>query len=147
VPAVQIGLALNWFRSDVLAHVGEIETAQALGADPSRSVGDYVQASFEASLIPAIDSLRSLGIVWIPGLMAGMLLSGSRAIYAAIYPVRCPRHDSRGVRFHVTRQHAVDPHPGLHGRRAVAAAPWGRASGRQRLTPATRMATFGRSKG
>jgi putative ABC transport system permease protein len=79
------GLALNRFRSDVLAHVGEIETALALGADPRQSVRPYVQASFEASLIPAIDSLRSLGIVWIPGLMAGMLLSGSRPIYAAIY--------------------------------------------------------------
>jgi hypothetical protein len=79
------GLALNRFRSDVLAHVGEIEAALALGADPRQSVADYVQASFEASLIPAIDSLRSLGIVWIPGLMAGMLLSGSRPIYAAIY--------------------------------------------------------------
>ena len=78
-------LALNRFRSDVLAHVGEIETALALGADPNESVSPYVQASFEASLIPAIDSLRSLGIVWIPGLMAGMLLSGARPVYAAIY--------------------------------------------------------------
>lgn len=78
-------LALNRFRADVFAHVGEIETALALGADPRQSVAPYVEASFEASLIPAIDSLRSLGIVWIPGLMAGMLLSGSRPIYAAIY--------------------------------------------------------------
>jgi UDP-glucose/iron transport system permease protein len=79
------GLALNRFRSDVLAHVGEIETALALGADGKTSVSPYVQVSFEASLIPAIDSLRSLGIVWIPGLMAGMLLSGARPVYAAIY--------------------------------------------------------------
>jgi putative ABC transport system permease protein len=79
------GLALNRLRADVLAHVGEIETALALGAEANRSVSPYVQASFEASLIPAIDSLRSLGIVWIPGLMAGMLLSGARPVYAAIY--------------------------------------------------------------
>lgn len=79
------GLALNRLRADVLAHVGEIETALALGADAKNSVAPYVQASFEASLIPAIDSLRSLGIVWIPGLMAGMLLSGARPVYAAIY--------------------------------------------------------------
>lgn len=79
------GLALNRFRSDVIAHVGEIETALALGADAGSSVSPYTQASFEASLIPAIDSLRSLGIVWIPGLMAGMLLSGARPVYAAIY--------------------------------------------------------------
>jgi putative ABC transport system permease protein len=79
------GLALNRFRSEVIAHVGEIETALSLGAEPQESVRPYVQTSIEASLIPAIDSLRSLGIVWIPGLMAGMLLSGSRPIYAAIY--------------------------------------------------------------
>jgi putative ABC transport system permease protein len=79
------GLALNRFRSDVVAHVGEIEAALALGAEGRTSVSPYVQAAFEASLIPAIDSLRSLGIVWIPGLMAGMLLSGARPVYAAIY--------------------------------------------------------------
>jgi putative ABC transport system permease protein len=79
------GLALNRFRSDVLAHVGEIETALALGAEAKASVSPYVQASIEASLIPAIDSIRSLGIVWIPGLMAGMLLSGARPVYAAVY--------------------------------------------------------------
>ena len=79
------GLALNRFRADVVAHTGEIETALALGADANTSIAPFVQASFEASLIPAIDSLRSLGIVWIPGLMAGMLLSGARPVYASIY--------------------------------------------------------------
>jgi len=79
------GLALNRLRSEVLSHVGEIETALALGAEAKVSVAPYVQGAFEASLIPAIDSLRSLGIVWIPGLMAGMLLSGARPVYAAIY--------------------------------------------------------------
>ena len=79
------GLALNRLRGDVLAHVGEIETALALGAEAKSSLAPYVQASYEASLIPAIDSLRSLGIVWIPGLMAGMMLSGARPVYAAIY--------------------------------------------------------------
>jgi putative ABC transport system permease protein len=79
------GLALNRFRSEVLAHIGEIETALALGADPAQSVSRYSQSTFESSLIPAIDSLRSLGIVWIPGLMAGMLLSGASPLYSAIY--------------------------------------------------------------
>jgi putative ABC transport system permease protein len=78
-------LTLNRFRADVLAHAGEIESALALGAEPVVSVGPYTQASFQASLIPAMDSIRSLGIVWIPGLMAGMLLSGARPVYAAVY--------------------------------------------------------------
>ena len=79
------GLALNRFRSEVLAHTGEIETALALGAAPEVTVARYAESSIHSSLIPAIDNLRSLGIVWIPGLMTGMLLSGASPMYAAIY--------------------------------------------------------------
>jgi putative ABC transport system permease protein len=79
------GLALDRFRAEVQAHVGQIESALALGAAPESAVARYVQGSYQASLIPAIDNLRSLGIVWIPGLMAGMVLSGSPPVYAAIY--------------------------------------------------------------
>lgn len=77
--------ALTRFRADVEAHVGEIESALALGAAATQTVMPQVEASFRMSLIPAIDSLRSLGIVWIPGMMAGMVLSGSPPLYAAIY--------------------------------------------------------------
>ena len=79
------GLALDRFRSEVQAHVGHVESALALGAAPETAVSRYVQSSYQSSLIPAIDNLRSLGIVWIPGLMAGMVLSGSPPLYAAIY--------------------------------------------------------------
>jgi len=79
------GLALNRFRSEVLAHTGEIETALALGATPRATISRYAESSMHSSLIPAIDNLRSLGIVWIPGLMTGMLLSGAKPLYAAIY--------------------------------------------------------------
>lgn len=78
-------LALNRFRSDVAAQVGQIESALALGAAARHAVMPQSEAAFRASLVPAIDSLRSLGIVWIPGLMAGMVLSGTPPIYAAIY--------------------------------------------------------------
>jgi len=78
-------LALERFRAEVTAHTGQIEAALALGADPNTTVRTYVQTAIQASLIPSIDSLRSLGIVWIPGMMSGMILSGSDPIYAAIY--------------------------------------------------------------
>jgi len=79
------GLALDRFRSEVQAHAGQIEAGLALGAEPKQTVVPQVQAAVEASLIPRIDSLRSLGIVWIPGLMAGMILAGTDPVYAAIY--------------------------------------------------------------
>jgi putative ABC transport system permease protein len=76
---------LDRFRGEILAHTGEIESALALGATADIAVASYLQASFRASLIPSIDNLRSLGIVWIPGLMAGIVLSGQSPLYGALY--------------------------------------------------------------
>jgi putative ABC transport system permease protein len=78
-------LALERFRSDLLANVGYIETGLALGATPEKVVEPYIQSAVGAGMIPRIDTLRALGIVWIPGLMAGMVLAGSDPVYAAIY--------------------------------------------------------------
>jgi putative ABC transport system permease protein len=78
-------LALERFRAEVASHERLVETALALGATPAASVAPYLRSSFGASLTPAIDNLRSLGIVWIPGLMTGMVLSGTPPVRAAIY--------------------------------------------------------------
>ena len=77
--------SIERFRNDVTAHVGQVETALALGADPAVSVAPYVQTSVYASLLPRLDMLKSLGLVWIPGVMAGMVLSGASPLYAGIY--------------------------------------------------------------
>jgi putative ABC transport system permease protein len=73
------------FRADVTAHVGQIEAGLALGAEPSVTVAPYVQSAVYASLLPRLDMLKSLGLVWIPGVMAGMMVSGASPVYAGIY--------------------------------------------------------------
>jgi putative ABC transport system permease protein len=78
-------LALDRFKGEVESHVGQIEAGLALGAEPTNAVTPYVRSAVRASLIPRVDTLRSLGIVWIPGLMSGMVLAGSDPVYAAIY--------------------------------------------------------------
>jgi putative ABC transport system permease protein len=80
-----VALALERFRSELAANVGLIEAGLALGAAPNKVVAPHVEASVSAAMIPRIDTLRALGIVWIPGLMAGMVLAGSDPVYAAIY--------------------------------------------------------------
>ncbi|MBZ0294758.1 MAG: ABC transporter permease [Anaerolineae bacterium] len=77
--------ALERFRAEIIAHTGQIEAALSLSASPNKAIERYVQAAVQASMIPRIDSLASLGIVWIPGLMTGMILSGTQPVYAAIY--------------------------------------------------------------
>src|SRR5260370_678507 len=63
--------SMERFRADVTAHVGLIETGLALGADPAATVAPYVQSAVYASLLPRLDMLKSLGFVWIPGVLAG----------------------------------------------------------------------------
>jgi UDP-glucose/iron transport system permease protein len=77
--------AMERFKADVTAHVGLIETGLALGADPAATVAPYVQTAVYASLLPRLDMLKSLGFVWIPGVMAGMLVSGASPVYAGIF--------------------------------------------------------------
>jgi putative ABC transport system permease protein len=77
--------AAERFRADVTSQVGQIEAGLALGADPSVTVAPYVQSAVYASLLPRLDMLKSLGLVWIPGVMAGMMVSGASPVYAGIY--------------------------------------------------------------
>ena len=78
-------LALDRFRVQVEAHNGLIVTGLALGASPNTVVAPYVRDTVRASMIPSINNMRSLGIVWIPGVMAGLLLAGSDPLTAALY--------------------------------------------------------------
>src|ERR1700722_948521 len=76
--------SMERFRADVRAHIGRIEAALALGAAPAVTVAPFVQSGVYASLLPRLDMLKSLGLVWIPGVMAGMLVSGASPLYAGI---------------------------------------------------------------
>jgi putative ABC transport system permease protein len=76
---------LERFRAEVTSHVAQIEAGLALGAPPSMVVAPYVSTTIRASILPVVDTLRSLGIVFIPGLMTGMILAGANPIYAAEY--------------------------------------------------------------
>ncbi|SPF49097.1 ABC transporter, inner membrane subunit [Syntrophobacter sp. SbD1] len=78
-------LALDRFRAEVEAHTGQIEAGLALGAASTVVVAPYLKAAVQAGMIPSVNNLRSLGIVWIPGVMAGMVLAGTDPIEAAIY--------------------------------------------------------------
>jgi len=78
-------LFLDRLRGEVTSHVGEIESALALGASADAALLPYLNTAFRACLIPSIDNIRSLGIVWIPGIMAGMVLSGASPLFAALY--------------------------------------------------------------
>ena len=77
--------AVERFRAEILSHVGQIEAGLSLGAEPQVTVAPYLQSGVYASLLPRLDMMKSLGLVWIPGVMAGMMVSGASPVYAGIY--------------------------------------------------------------
>jgi putative ABC transport system permease protein len=78
-------LALDRFKGEIESNRAEIEAVLALGVAPENVVSEYVTTSVRASLIPMVESLKSLGLVYIPGMMSGMILAGANPIYAAEY--------------------------------------------------------------
>jgi len=78
-------LLLDRFTDQLVENRPEIEAMLSVGASPERAIQKYVSTSVYGSIIPILDSIKSLGIVKIPGLMAGMIIAGANPIYAAQY--------------------------------------------------------------
>ena len=76
---------LERYASDLRLNSGRVEAALSLGASARQAALPSARSATTAALIPSLNSLRSLGIVWIPGFAAGMLLTGSDPVYTAIY--------------------------------------------------------------
>ncbi|MDX2097931.1 MAG: iron export ABC transporter permease subunit FetB [Leptolyngbyaceae cyanobacterium bins.59] len=65
----------------------EIETHLSLGATPQQAVRSYRQDAIRAGMIPTINSMMVIGIVTLPGIITGQLLSGVTPIDAAAYQI------------------------------------------------------------
>lgn len=65
----------------------EIETHLSLGATPQQAVNQYRKDAIKAGLIPTINSMMVVGIVTLPGIITGQLLSGVDPLAAASYQI------------------------------------------------------------
>ncbi len=65
----------------------EIETHLSLGATPQQAVNKYRTEAIKAGLIPTINAMMVVGIVTLPGIITGQLLSGVDPLDAASYQI------------------------------------------------------------
>ncbi|MCG8366782.1 MAG: iron export ABC transporter permease subunit FetB [Pseudanabaenales cyanobacterium] len=63
----------------------EIETHLSLGATPAQAIGQYRRAAVKAGLIPTLNAMMVVGVVTLPGIITGQLLSGVNPFNAALY--------------------------------------------------------------
>lgn len=82
-----VGLFLNRFLADTRAHLPEIWVYLALGASARQAILPTLKQSIRASMIPTIDSAKTIGLVQLPGMMTGMIIGGASPIEAVRYQV------------------------------------------------------------
>lgn len=65
----------------------EIETHLSLGAQPWQAIAQYRRDAIKAGLIPTINSMMVVGVVTLPGIITGQILSGVSPFDAALYQI------------------------------------------------------------
>ncbi len=76
-------LAIDRYRGEIRNRRAEVEAYLAMGAQPMLAASACLKQGILSALIPSIDNMKNLGLVWIPGVMTGMLLGGADPIEAA----------------------------------------------------------------
>lgn len=82
-----VALSLERTFSEMDTRAEELLALTALGATPWEAAGDIVRTAVRAGLIPTINSMAAVGIVFIPGMMTGQVLAGADPLNAAYYQI------------------------------------------------------------
>lgn len=78
-----VSQCLNHFVPELGRRKAAIETRLSLGATAAQATADLARSAVRAGVLQQLNALASLGIVWIPGLMAGQILSGRPPLLSA----------------------------------------------------------------
>lgn len=82
-----VGLGLKTFDESLKSNRIRIEALQNLGVTPKKILLPYVNSSLETALLPTLNSMVGMGIVSLPGMMTGQILSGTLPTTAIMYQI------------------------------------------------------------
>ena len=80
-------LAAERLASGIRERREELEAAICLGATSRQAAEPIVRQAFRAALMPTINTMAAMGIVSLPGMMTGQILSGTDPIVAVRYQI------------------------------------------------------------
>lgn len=84
---VACALVLNNLQGSVQGKILEIETLLSLGATSRQAADNILRSVLKAGMIPTVDSMKTLGIVQLPGMMTGLILGGASPLVAVRYQI------------------------------------------------------------
>lgn len=82
-----VTLGLNGLADGLVQRRDQVEMLLALGATRWEAARDVIQRAIRTGMIPVINAMMVVGIVSLPGMMTGQMLSGVRPIEAVKYQI------------------------------------------------------------
>jgi putative ABC transport system permease protein len=80
-------LAAERLSAELYERREEVEAALCLGASARQASESSVRLAFRAALMPTMNTMAAMGIVSLPGMMTGQILSGTEPIIAVRYQI------------------------------------------------------------
>jgi len=80
-----ITLAGERFTSELKSNRDRVEVLLSLGANSVRAAAECTRAAFVAAMIPTINALMVIGLIQIPGVMVGLVMTNQDPLVAARY--------------------------------------------------------------
>lgn len=80
-------LAAERLQSEISSRRREIEERLALAAAPRQAVRPALRSALRAALIPTVNSMLTVGLVSLPGMMTGQMVAGADPATAARYQI------------------------------------------------------------
>jgi len=82
-----LGLGLKTFNESVKTQRPKIEALINLGVRPKKILTPFVNGALETALLPTLNSMLGMGIISLPGMMTGQILSGTLPMTAILYQI------------------------------------------------------------
>jgi putative ABC transport system permease protein len=82
-----IALSVDRLFSDLRDKRAQVEQLLLFGANSTQACQSALQNAVRTGMVPSINSMMSVGLVFIPGMMAGQILGGQDPVSAAKYQI------------------------------------------------------------
>lgn len=84
---IAASLVFNSLKDKFQSRREEVEIKLSLGARPKEASLDIIRETIKIAMLPSVDSMKTLGIVQLPGMMTGLILAGLSPTSAIKYQI------------------------------------------------------------
>ena len=82
-----VNIAIKTFMDNISHEKNKINTLINLGVEPKDILKPFANDALETALIPTMNSMLGMGIIFLPGMMTGQMLSGTLPTTAIMYQI------------------------------------------------------------